>query len=270
MGNGRLALVGGLGFGAAYANALALAGEWLPERWRSVGVSTLSVGTPIGGTIVGWIGPDMAAAYGWDGTFLRIGLATRLLVLIVIVALRDSPSFLLARGRKEAAQRNARLVLRDDVELAPERHAMDIADGSPVSVFDRRNLRLNIGIGIAFAASAMVAYSILSWTTVLLTQRGFSLDAAGSAVAIAGITSMVGSIIVGVAMRRFGSKRWCCVISGVLVVLLLALAWSVESLPQTERGARPDAGHRGPAIAGDSADRGYGRLFQRGDCRACM
>src|SRR5690606_37157718 len=28
-------ILSGLGFGSAYANAITLAGEWLPERWRS-------------------------------------------------------------------------------------------------------------------------------------------------------------------------------------------------------------------------------------------
>jgi len=223
-------LVGGLGFGAAYANALAMAGEWLPERWRPVAVSTLSVGTPIGGTIVGWIGPDLAAAYGWEGTFVRVGLATMVLVLIIIAVLRDSPSFLMAFGKTEQAQRNARLVLREEVILAPDRHATDTADGPQIGVLHPSNSRLNAGIGVAFAAAALVAYSILSWSTVMLTQRGFTLDAAGNAVALAGITSMIGSILVGIAMRRYGSKPVMLALSAVLTVVLLALAWSVERL----------------------------------------
>jgi len=223
-------LVGGLGFGAAYANALAMAGEWLPDRWRAVAVSTLSVGTPIGGTIVGWIGPDLAAAHGWEGTFVRIGLATMVLVLIIAAVLRDSPSFLLAFGKTEAAQRNARLVLREEVPLAPERHETDSADGPSIGVLHKSNTRVNTGIGLAFAAAAMVAYSILSWSTVMLTDRGFSLAAAGNAVAWAGITSMIGSILVGLAMRRFGSKPVMLAISAVLVLLLIALGSAVEAV----------------------------------------
>ncbi|BBC74039.1 MFS transporter [Altererythrobacter sp. B11] len=223
-------LLGGLGFGAAYANALAMAGEWLPDRWRAVAVSTLSVGTPIGGTIVGWIGPDLAVAHGWPGTFTRIGLATLVLVAIIAAVLRDSPSFLLARGRREAALRNARLVLREDTELVPERHETDAGDGPSVGVLHPSNTRVNTGIGLAFAAAALVAYSILSWSTVMLTERGFSLAAAGNAVAWAGITSMIGSIIVGLAMRRFGSRPVMLALSGGLVVLLIALGWAVEGL----------------------------------------
>ena len=41
-------LVSGLGFGAAYSTAITLTGDWLPDRWRSVGVTTLSVSVPAG------------------------------------------------------------------------------------------------------------------------------------------------------------------------------------------------------------------------------
>lgn len=227
---GAWRVVGGLGFGAAYANALALASEWLPERWRAVTVSTLSVGTPIGGTVVGWIGPDLAEAYGWDGAFVRIGLTTLILVVIILAVLRDSPSFLLARGKQAQAQRAARLVGAGDIPLLPETHDSDSADGAPSGVFDKSNRRLTVGVGLAFAAAAMVAYAILSWSTTMLTTKGISLEIAGNAVAVAGITSMVGSVLVGLAVRRYGSKLVLLVLSSVLVLVLLALGWAVERM----------------------------------------
>ena len=49
----------GLGFGGAYSTAITLTGDWLPDRWRSVGVPTISVGTPAGGTVVGALAPTM-------------------------------------------------------------------------------------------------------------------------------------------------------------------------------------------------------------------
>ncbi len=229
-------LVGGLGFGAAYANALSMASEWLPDRWRPVAVSTLSVGTPIGGTVVGWIGPDMAAAYGWDGAFTYIGLATLLLVVIILAVLRDSPSFLLARGKQAEAHRAARIVGAGGVILAPEQHVSDGADGAAAGVLDRANLRFSLGIGLAFAAAALVAYAILSWSTTLLTTKGFSLDDAGDAVAVAGITSMIGSVLAGIAVRRLGSRVVLLTLSGVLIATLAVLAWAVEGMAAVPTG----------------------------------
>src|SRR5690606_41252573 len=62
-------LVGGLGFGAAFPNSLALASEWLPERWRSYAIITVSVGTPAGGSVEAALAPDLLAAYVVRGTF---------------------------------------------------------------------------------------------------------------------------------------------------------------------------------------------------------
>lgn len=224
-------LFAGVGFGGAYANALAMAGEWLPDRWRPVVVSTLAVGTPIGGTVVGWIGPDLEAAYGWQGTFVIFGASTLVVTLVIWAVLRDSPSFLLARGRRELAHRNARLVLDGEVSLEPDRHHTDSADGPAIGVLHRSNLRLNIGIGVAFAASTVVAYGILSWGTTFLTAHGFNLDQAGDAVALAGISSMVGSILVGVMMRRFGSKLVMAALSAMMAVWMLAIGYTLEGLP---------------------------------------
>lgn len=237
-------VLGGLGFGGAYANALAMAGEWLPDRWRPVAVSTLSVGTPVGGTIVGWIGPDLAAANGWGGTFVIFGFATLALVVIVLVGMRDSPSYLLSKGKHKEAQKNAALVLPGDIELVAERHDTDGSDGKSIGVLHSSNLRMNVGIGVAFAAAAMVAYSILSWSTTFLTAAGFTLEDAGNAVSIGGITSMMGSIAVGLLMRRYGSRIVMVCLSLGLVVLMVALGWAVEVMP-----ASPDASERLPIVA---------------------
>jgi AAHS family 4-hydroxybenzoate transporter-like MFS transporter len=232
-------LVGGLGFGAAYANAITMASEWLPERWRPVAVSTLSVGTPLGGTVAGWLGPQLAHAYGWRGAFVVFGFATLLLVVVILALLRDSPSFLLARGKPDKAARAARRVLAESVELAPETHAAEAGQGEKIGVLDPSNLRLNIGVGVGFAASAMVAYGILNWTTTFLTAAGFTLGQAGNVVSVAGITSMVGSVAAGMLTRQFGSRRVMACVSATLLVLMLAAAFVVETLP-----VKPDAQER--------------------------
>jgi AAHS family 4-hydroxybenzoate transporter-like MFS transporter len=223
-------LIGGLGFGAAYSNALTMASEWLPERLRPVTVSILSVGTPIGGTIVGWLGPDLAASYGWRGTFVIFGAATLLLIVLILAALRDSPSFLMARGKKAEAERIAKRVLGEDLDLVAERHPSQVAGGAAVGVLDRSNLRLNVGVGISFTACTLVAFGVLNWTTTFLTAAGFTLEQAGNAVSVAGITSVMACIVAGMLARRFGTRKVTASISVILFVLLIALAFAVETL----------------------------------------
>jgi MFS transporter, AAHS family, 4-hydroxybenzoate transporter len=232
-------VIGGLGFGSAYANAIALAGEWLPERWRSVAVTTLSVGTPAGGTVVGWIAPGLVADYGWRGAFVVLGVGTLLVVLLILLLLRDSPMFLMARGERAKAEAAATRLFGEAVVLAPETHHGDGAGGEKIGVLHRSNLRLNAGIGMAFAASTMCAYGILNWSTTFLTAKGFTLGQAGNAVSIAGLTSIAASILAGLLVQRFGSKIVMACISASLFVAMAVLAVAVESLPAT-----PDASDR--------------------------
>jgi AAHS family 4-hydroxybenzoate transporter-like MFS transporter len=224
-------VVGGLGFGSAYANAMAMTGEWLPDRWRSVAVTTLSVGTPAGGTVVGWLAPGLVASYGWRGAFVALGLATMLVVVLIILALRDSPSFLLVRGKGAEAKQVANRFLGEEIDLLPETHATDIAGGAPVGVLHRTNLRLNIGVGITFATCALCAYGVLNWTTTFLTAKGFTLAQAGNAVSIGGLTSIASSIAAGLLVHRYGSKAVFATVSATLVVAFIVLAWTVEHLP---------------------------------------
>lgn len=222
-------LVGGLGFGSAYANAIALAGEWLPDRWRAVGVTTLSVGTPAGGLVVASLAPSMVEAFGWRGTFVAIGAGTLLVVVLIALVLRDSPSFLFARGKHEEARRTAGLVLGDDVELLADRHP---SDGDAVAgVFSPGNFRLNLGIGVAFAAAALVAYGILNWTTTFLTLKNFTFEQASYAVSAAGLTSIAASVASGLLVQRFGSRAVLVIASLALLATLIALAYRVETLP---------------------------------------
>lgn len=182
-----------------------LAGEWLPERFRSVGVTTLSVGTPAGGMVVAALAPAMVEAFGWRGAFVAIGSGTCLVVLLIAFALRDSPSFLLARGRQAEAQDTTRRVLPGDVDLVAEQHHSD-RGGASVGVFDPGNRRLNLGVGLAFAAAALVAYGILNWTTTFLVAKKFTFEQAAYAASIAGLTSIGSSIAAGLLVQRFGSR----------------------------------------------------------------
>lgn len=223
-------LVGGVGFGAAYSNAIAMAGEWLPERWRSVAVTTISVGTPAGGLVAASLAPNIVAQYGWRGSFVFFGLATLVLCLVlIIVFLRDSPSFLMARGKKAEALKAMRKITEEEIDLVPDSHANDSATGS-AGVFHSSNLRMNIGVSITFMAVVGVAYGILNWTTTMLTGRGFTLDQASSAVALAGLTSIASSIAVGLLIQRFGSRIMVLLISISLFVSLIVLGWKVETL----------------------------------------
>ena len=229
----------GLGVGGVYPNVLALASEWLAERWRPVTVSTLVVGVPIGGTVAGWLAPGLSATSGWEGTFGVLGLGLLAVCVMVALILRDSPSFLLERGKTEAARKNAGLVLGAEEDLAPDAKPLAAAGEGHIGVLHPSNTRFNIGVGIAFSSAALVAFGILSWSTTFLTTAGFEFAEASRAVSIAGITSIAGSVLAGELVRRYGSRLIMSLFSATLCVVIVALGWQVQALP-----AEPDATQR--------------------------
>jgi len=231
-------VLGGLGFGAAYSNALAMGSEWLPERWRPIAITTLSVGTPAGGSVAAALAPGLIAEHGWQGTFVIFGVATLLLLVLILGLLRDSPSFLLGKGKVEAARSAARKVLDEDVELRPEEQG-GVQGGSAIGVLHRSNLRLNLGVGISFTALTMCAYGILNWSTTLLTSVGFAFEQASYAVSIAGMTSIAGAIGAGVLTRWLGSRLVMAGVCVTLIATFAVLAVVLEAMP-----VAPDAGYR--------------------------
>jgi len=227
-----LRMLGGLGFGAAFPNSLALASEWLPERWRAYAITTLSVGTPAGGSVAAALAPDLLDAHGWRGTFIVFGLATLLLVPLILALLRDSPTFLAARGETERADRFARKVLGTRVEAVPsQQESREAHRAVSVGVFDAGNRRLNWGVGIGFAASTLVAYAIISWGTTFLTSAGLTLDQALAASFLVGITSIAGAIGAGFLVGRFGSKLVMLSVSIGVFALVFALGVLLENFP---------------------------------------
>ena len=219
-------LLGGLGFGAAFPNSLALTSEWLPERWRSYAITTLSVGTPAGGSVAAALAPDLLAAYGWRGTFVVFGLATLLLLVLIFGVLRDSPPFLHARGQVDRARSLAGKVTSLAVAFDATAANANEVDGSRrvLGVFDASNRRLNWGVGIGFAASTLVAYMVISWGTTFLTTAGLSLEQALTASFAVGISSIVGALAAGYLARRFGSKAVMQSVSAALLVAVVILA----------------------------------------------
>ncbi len=96
--------LGGLGFGAGYPNALALVNDWVPARIRTYVTATLSIGIPLGTATAAAIVPPLLADHGWRGIFQIFGVGSIAIGTVLFLILRESPVFLLARGRREQAQ----------------------------------------------------------------------------------------------------------------------------------------------------------------------
>jgi AAHS family 4-hydroxybenzoate transporter-like MFS transporter len=246
-------VVGGLGFGAGYPNALALVNDWVPARLRTYVIATLSIGIPLGTSVAALLVPPLLPGYGWRGIFLIFGAGSIVIGTALFLILREAPSYLLARGDRERAQRNAARVIDPGIELVAEPvTAVEEAAGTrAIGVLHASNKWLNIGIGLSFAACTTLIYGLSSWATVFLTASGFTTGQAANAIFWFGILSMAGAIAAGWLVRQFGSRALIVGCAALTFLSILALGVLIEGLdPNPSFGERQAAALLVGAIGG--------------------
>ena len=237
-------VIGGLGFGAGYPNALALVNDWVPARLRTYVIATLSIGIPLGTSVAALLVPPLLPDYGWRGIFLIFGAGSIVIGTALFLILREAPSYLLARGDRERAQRNAARVIDAGIELVAEPvSAVEEAAGTrAIGVLHASNTWLNIGIGISFAACTTLIYGLSSWATVFLTASGFTTAQAANAIFWFGILSMAGAIAAGWLVRRFGSRAVIVGCAASTFAAIVALGWLIDTIdPAPSFGQRQAA-----------------------------
>jgi len=238
--------LGGLGFGAAYPNALALVNDWVPARLRTYVIATLSIGIPLGTTISAWVVPPLLEGNDWRGVFVIFGVGSIVLGTAIFLVLREAPSWLLARGRRDAAHKSAARVIDPAIVLLPEpkTEAEAAAGDRAVGVFHASHKWLNWGIGISFAACTTLIYGLSSWTTVFLTASGFSLAQAAQAMVWFGLLSMAGGLAAGPLVRTLGSRLLTIGCATLTFASLVALGYLIDTIAPA-----PSFGQRQATVA---------------------
>jgi MFS family permease len=92
-----LRFVSGLGIGVIFGSAPALASEFMPSRYRSLAVSLVVMGYPVGAVLAGPIANALIPDYGWTAVFTAGGVLTLLIGVLTWALLPESPEFLASR-----------------------------------------------------------------------------------------------------------------------------------------------------------------------------
>lgn len=228
-----LRIISGVGFGAAAPNAIALATDWLPERARTQVTSMLSVGTPAGGMIGASLVITLLPLWGWRGAFYASGILTLAVALVILVYVRESPSFLAARNRTAQARQVARRCI--GLDWTPPTFAAPV-DAQPIraNFLVRANLRLNIGAGMGFFAIAFVSYALVAWTAIMLTGIGFAMDEAITAIFAFNLAAVSAAVLAGFVMANLGTRVMLAGSSFLLGACLLVLSFVLDGAANNE------------------------------------
>ncbi len=128
-------LLTGLGIGGMLASINAAAAELSSQRWRSLAVSLMVIGYPVGGVFGGMIVQRLLAGGTWHDVFIFGGWVTAAFIPIVWFLLPESVAFLDRRRKPGALDAINRILTRFGHESMP-RLTADTVESAQRSVMD--------------------------------------------------------------------------------------------------------------------------------------
>lgn len=197
------ALIVGLGYGPVTPSSSAILAERAPPRLRSLIFSIKQTGVPVGGAVAGGLLPALMLGFGWRGAALAVaGLGVALAVLV--------------QPWRAEIDRDSRV---------PDSAAAGGLIGPLRLVLSHPRLR---GMGFASFTYSGMQMCLGSYLVVYLNQQaGFSVAAAGGALAAAMAAGIAGRIAWGVLADHWVSPH---TLLGALGVAMSAAAFCTAAV----------------------------------------
>ena len=226
----------GLGIGGALASLNTIVAEYSPLRWRDFAVSLLQTGYPIGATIGGSIAVGLLASYGWRAVFVAGGLASTMLVPVVLWRLPESFDYLVTRRPDGALERTNALLARMG---RPALDALPAADARTTpslraqveELFSPEHRTTTILLWVAFFMVMASFYFALTWTPQILVASGLSVGRGVSGGVLMNVGGIVGAGLLGWASAQLGLRRLVSIYMAACTVAFVLFAALAGSLP---------------------------------------
>jgi benzoate transport len=202
-------IVTGLGIGGMLAVTNAVASEMSNRKYRSLAVSTMVVGYPVGAIFGGMIVAELLNNYAWPVIFEFGAVATAIMIPVVWFAVPETPAFLIARRRNDALVRVnailARLGQPAPLPALPSPPAQPPVSGLK-GLFGADVRKITVLLTAAYFTHIISFYFILKWTPKIVTDLGFTPSLAAGVLVWANVGGAIGGAIWGLAATRLPIK----------------------------------------------------------------
>lgn len=203
----------GIGVGAMIASLNTLVSEFAPKKNRSLAVTILQTGNPVGATIGGLLSVYLIANFGWRETFLFGGLMSLAMLPVVIFMLPESIDYLSSNGKQENLPRINKTLQKLNLETidtlppAKESAAQSGFVSNYAQLFKGEYKSRTLLISSAFFLVMFSFYYTMSWTPKLLSDAGYAMSAAISGSVLLNIGGAIGALVLGFNAARMGLSR---------------------------------------------------------------
>jgi AAHS family benzoate transporter-like MFS transporter len=212
----------GIGMGGTLVLNITLASEFAPARIRARVVGIMMVGFLLGPALAGLCSILFVPSHGWR-IMLFFALLPLLSIPLLYYFLPESVRFLVQKGRFDRAiavlRRMEKGAAIQPIEWTEESLALPAA-ARKVSVdqlFTSKLAVMTVLVWLTYFFTLFGGYTLTTWLPTLLNRAGLSLIRSYAYTLVSNGGSIVGSVILGMALDRFGRKR-------ALITIYLACA----------------------------------------------
>ena len=198
----------GLGIGGMLAAINAVAAEFSSDKRRSLNVSLMAIGYPIGAVIGGSIAAILLKQGEWRVVFEFGAVVTALFIPLVLWLVPESIAWLCQRQPAGALDSVNRSLVRMGhrpvaalPEVSPEARTRSVAD-----IFSPQLIRVTVLVTLAYFLHITTFYFILKWVPKIVVDMGFTPSSAAGVLVWANVGGASGGAVLGVLSLRFGLK----------------------------------------------------------------
>jgi benzoate transport len=199
----------GLGIGGMLSCTNATVAEFSNTKWRSMCISLMVIGYPLGGVIGGEIAQKyLLVNFDWRSVFYFGSIVTGCLIPVVYFLVPESVHWLTRKQPENALDRinhSLKKLGHAVISVLPDVHE-DEKKKSVGDIFSKSLAMITILVTAAYFLHITTFYFILKWTPKIVADMGFAASAAGGVLKWANIGGVLGGITFGVLTARFGLK----------------------------------------------------------------
>jgi AAHS family 4-hydroxybenzoate transporter-like MFS transporter len=198
----------GIGVGGAMPSAVALTGEYFPERVRSTSITLIYIGFSLGQIGAGLVANLLLEPFGWQAVLAFGGVGTLLLSGLFYFLLPESLEYLINRGKDRAGAVRILGRVAPALSISPDTRLIAGQQGAhKVRIGQLLEGGRALGTGFIWAGmfmNLMVYFFLQKWLTQLLVIVGLPQSTAITATTVGLAGGIVAAVIIGPLMDRFG------------------------------------------------------------------
>lgn len=229
-------VLSGIGIGACVSVSVTMMSEFAPTKKR--GALTASV---FGFYVFGWVLAGLMAIYivpnfGWRVCYLAAA-APVLYAIVMGACLRESPYWLLSKGREEeAVDVINRMELVGNSANVWEAGSL-LAPPPPKKVgvkaiLSKEYRTATIGLWILCFSGLVISYGFTTWMPSLLIGKGFSVVKGYSFAVVQNSFALIGALVTGLVADKIGRKKniifaYIFVLVSMILLAISSNSWQV-------------------------------------------